>query len=87
MSLLHIMYYNIYHGRKKAPLNVMNIHAIDEICKSRDLITSFNRLGLCESYNSFKRQREDLAKYAIIKDSAITLPSHMSDAFFSTLVT
>ena len=86
MSLIQIMYYKINHGKKKTPLHVMNSHAIYDTCKSRTLITSFNRLGLCESYNSVKRQRRDLAKYAIIKnntESIICLPSHVSATSFT----
>ena len=69
MSVIQIMYYMIHHGQKMTPLHVMNSHTIYEACKSRDLITSFNRLGLCVSYNSMKRQRRDMAKYAILEHS------------------
>ena len=50
LSLIQIMHYNINHGRKKTPLHIMNASAIYEKCKSRELITSFNRAGLCVSY-------------------------------------
>ena len=86
MSVIQIMYYMIHHGQKMTPLHVMNSHAIYEACKSRDLITSFNRLGLCVSYNSMKRQRTDMAKYAILEHSnrsIIPMPAHLSPTAFT----
>ena len=77
-SLFQIMFYNLHSGNKRTPLHVMNAVEIYERCKSRELITSFNRSGLCISYASMKKHRNDLAKLAIISssESGLPLPSH-----------
>ena len=67
-SLSQILFYNINNAKKKTPLHIMNAVEILERCKSKELITSFNRSGLCISYKSMKRHREDLAKYAVYKN-------------------
>ena len=51
-SLFQIMFYNLHNGNKRTPLDVMNVVEIYQQCKSRELITSFNRSGLCISYAS-----------------------------------
>ena len=53
--LFQVMFYNLHNGNKRTPLRVMNAVEIYERCKSRELITSFNRNGLCISYASMKR--------------------------------
>ena len=49
-------------------------------CRSRELITMFNRMAVSLSYNAMKRHRSDLAKFAIYKskDCSVPLPSHFS---------
>ena len=56
----------------------MNSVEIYERCKSKELITSFNRSGLCISYTSMKNHRSDLAKFAVAQSSenGLPLPSH-----------
>ena len=49
-SIFQILYYNIHRGKKNTPLHIMNAAEIYEKCKSRELITSFNRCGVCVSY-------------------------------------
>ena len=58
----------------------MNSSAIYEKCKSRELLTSFNRLGLCTSYQETTLHRNNLAKLAISRsnDTGIPLPIHFS---------
>ena len=58
----------------------MNSSAIYEKCKSRELLTSFNRLGLCTSHKEPKLHRNNLAKLAISRrsDTGIPLPTHFS---------
>ena len=51
-SLFQIIFYNLHNGNKRTPLDVMNVVEIYQQCKSRELITSFNRSGLCISYAS-----------------------------------
>ena len=38
-----ILYYQAVHGSKNTPLHILNSHAIYEHCRSRELITAFNR--------------------------------------------
>ena len=84
-SLFQIMFYNLHSGNKRTPLHVMNAVEIYERCKSRELITSFNRSGLCISYASMKKHRNDLAKLAMISssESGLPLPSHFSPSVFT----
>ena len=63
----------------------MNALAIYERCKSRELITSFNKQSCSISYNTMKRHRADLAKYAVLKASqtGVPIPSHFSSSAFT----
>ena len=63
----------------------MNSSAIYEKCKSRELLRSFNRLGLCASYTEKKLHRNNLAKLAISRsnDTGIPLPTHFSKSQFT----
>ena len=86
-SLFQIMIYNIHNGRQRTPLHIMSTTEIYETCKSRELITSFNKSGLYAGYNTMKRHRTDLAKYAVVsgqeKERNVTLPSHFSPSRFT----
>ena len=84
-SLFQLIYYNIHNGKKKTPLHKMNSSGIYEKCKSRELLTSFNRLGLCTSYKETKLHRNSLAKLAISRsnDTGIPLPTHFSKSQFT----
>ena len=53
-SMLQILHYNIHSGRKLTPFHVMNSEQVHERCRSKELITSFNRSGLCISYQPTK---------------------------------
>ena len=77
-SLFQLIYCNIHMGKKKIPLHIMNSSAIYEKCKSRELLTPFNCLGLCVSYKGTKLHRNNLAKLAISRsnDTGIPLPTH-----------
>ena len=57
-ALYQIMYYNVHNDRRKTPLHLMAAHNIYDKCKSRELITSLNRIGVCISYNEIQRERE-----------------------------
>ena len=63
----------------------MNSSAIYEKCKIRELLTSFNRLGLCTSYKETKLHRRNLAKLAISRnnDPGIPLPTRFSKSQFA----
>ena len=58
------MLFNLHNGRKRTPLHLMNSVEIYEKCKSRELITSFNKSGLCISYASMKKHWSEQAKKA-----------------------
>ena len=79
-SLFQLIYYNIHNSKKKTPLHIMNSSAIYEKYKSRELLTSFNRLGLCTSYKEAKLHKNNLAKFAISRssDTGIPLSTHFS---------
>ena len=79
------MFYNLHNGNKRTPRHVMNAVEIYERCNSRELITSFNRSGLCISYASMKKHRNDLSKFAIANSSefGLAIPSHFSPSTFT----
>ena len=56
----------------------MNASAIYEKCENRELITSFNRSGLCVRYKEIKKHRRNLAKLAILnsKSNGVPISSH-----------
>ena len=84
-SLFQVTFYNMHNGYKRTPLHIMNSVEIYERCKSKELITSFNRSGLCISYTSMKNHRSDLAKFAVAQSSenGLPLPSHFSSNMFT----
>ena len=84
-SLFQIMFYQVTDGKHKTPLQIMNAHGIYERCRSRELITAFNRQSVCISYNTMKKLRSDLAKYTIHKSSEneIPLPNHFDSNCFT----
>ena len=69
----------------KAHHFIMNAHAIYEKCRSKEIITQQNRLGLSVSYNSIQKYRSNLAKHAILKSSEnnVPLPSHSRKEMFT----
>lgn len=62
--IVQILYYNIHSGRKLIFFYVMNSVQIYERCCSKELIASFNRSGLCISYQSMKQHWQNLARLA-----------------------
>ena len=63
----------------------MNAVEIYEKCKSRELITSFNKSGLCISYESMKKHRNELAKFSVSQssESSVPLSGHFSPNMFT----
>ena len=64
--LFQTMFYHKHHGAKKTPLHVMlgqHIYAKD---KSREMLTTTNRIGVSISYMDVRRSRRLLAEYAIL---------------------
>ena len=84
-SLFQIMYYNLHYGGQSTPFHIMNAHAIYEKCRSKEIITQQNRLGLSVSYNTTQKYRSNLAKHAMLKSSEnnVPLPSHFSKEMFT----
>ena len=67
--LFEIIFYNFHNDDKQTPLHVINLVEICERCKSREFITSLNGSGLCISYASMKKHRNDLAKFVVANSS------------------
>ena len=80
-SLFQIMYYHATHERHKKQTYVMNAHTLYEKCKSRELITAFNKPRLCISCQSIKSQWYNLAKFTVLQSLlvAIPLPGHFHE--------
>ena len=82
--LFQIMYYEKHHGAKKAPLHVMLAQHQYAKGRSRELLTSTNRIGVTTSYTDVRRPRRLLAAYAIesSKSNGTPIPSTFrKDAF------
>lgn len=76
LSTFQCMFYNVHQGHKRTPLHVMNSVAIHNTCKSKTLITNFNRFGLCVSYNELMRIHHDLASFTVqSSENGLPLPS------------
>ena len=66
-------------------MHILNAHAVYEHCRSRELITAFNRQGCSVSYKIMKPMSADIAKYTILKskDDQVPLRSHFSKSSFT----
>ena len=75
----------VNNGKRKSPLPVMISHTIYNKCKSREIITSLNNLGLTISYYELRKCRNNLGAYALNQDAEglIPLPSHFQPAEFT----
>ena len=84
-SLFQIMYYHATHDRHKTPMHVMNAHTIYEKCRSKKLITTFNKQCMCINYKSMKIQRSNLAKFTVLQSlpAEVPLPSHFDRKSFT----
>ena len=73
-----MMFYNVHNRRKKTPLHLMAAHNVCNKCKSRELITTLNRIGVCVSYNEVQRCRKNLAHYSCIEgeNDGVPITSH-----------
>ena len=69
----------------KIPLPIMNSNATYGKSKNRELLTSYNRLGLYMSYKETKQHRNNLAKLAILNSEpyGISRPTHFSPTQFA----
>ena len=83
-GLIQTMYYILHCGRKRTPMHMMNSQAIYEACKSATLITSFNRYGLCSSYDEVLRHHNDMGRFTVESSSdEVPFPSHFSSSQFT----
>ena len=80
-----MMLYNVHNGRKKTPPHLMAAHNVYDKCKSRELITTLNRIGVCVSYNEVQRSRKNLAHYSCIEGEkyGVPIPSHFVHESFT----
>ena len=85
--MVQILYYNIHSGRKLTPFHVINSVQICKRCRSKELITLFNKSNLCISYQSIKQHRQNLARLAIVQSniSKVLLPIHVSPEEFTVV--
>ena len=82
--LFQIMYYQMFHGARKTPLHTSFGHYQYGKCRSREILTVANRIGVSSSYNDVRRSRCLLAAYAVEKSSGheIPIPSNFTrDSF------
>lgn len=78
LSTFQFMFYNVHQGHKRTPLHVMNSVAIHDTCKSKTLISSFNKFGLCISYDELMRIHHDTASYTVQSaENGMPLPSSL----------
>ena len=84
-SLFNTLFYSVHRGRKKAPLHVMLAHSVHDRCKSKELITSLNRLGFCISYTQQRNCKANLTGYVVKKGSEcrVPLPAHFNTEEFT----
>lgn len=63
--LFQMLVYTIHNGIKRTPLHLMLGHSIYARDRSKSLLTVFNRIGACASYQSVRSARSLLASYAV----------------------
>jgi len=75
--LFQMLVYTLHNGVKKMPLHTMLRHALYARDRSKSLITAFNRIGSCTSYNTVRAARSLLASYAVkcSEDGETLMPS------------
>ena len=77
--------FNIMHsGREKTPLHLMTAHHVYDKCKSKELLTTLNRVEVSVSYNEVQQARRSLAKCTVWESEGgnVPLPSQfISDQF------
>jgi hypothetical protein len=84
-GLTQILYYILHHGRKRTAMHMMNSQSIYEACRSATLIKSFNRYGLCITYDEIQRYNNDNMTRFIVKSSSDNVPysSHFGSSQFT----
>ena len=84
-SMFQMLFYFVHRGQKKTPLTVMTGHTVYDKCKSRELITALNKIGVSTSYNEVLKNRKKLADYVLASsvNEGPPFPSHFSKDHFS----
>ena len=82
--LFQVLFYNVQKGKNKTPLHLMTGHSIHEKCKSRQLITLFNKASLSVNYNEIMKSHCNLAQYTTKECSeSLAFPSHFAKSSFT----
>lgn len=84
--LFQIMYYILFHGRRRTPLHILIGHSMYARDRSKTLMTAFNRVGVCSSYPFIRFLRQMLAAYAIWSsggDGDVPIPSNLNKEDFT----
>ena len=82
-ALFQIMFYNIHNGTKKTPLHSLISQVMYDTCKSATLIKSFNRFGLCTSYDELMRNHNDMAMHVKNSGEDDPFPINFSQSEFT----
>lgn len=79
-SLFQTTYYKMMHGRKKTPLHVMIGQGTYGKTRSRELLTTLNKIGVSISYCEARRLRNLLCNYTLCSQNPdeTPIPSHFS---------
>ena len=64
-TIFQIIHYLVHNGKKKTLLHLSLCESIYDTCRSKELITIMNRLGLCMSYDEIERIDIGLATLSI----------------------
>ena len=74
-------YNHIHHSRRKTPLHTMIGQYIYGKTRSREIITTLNRVGTSTSYNDVRRARNLMCAYTVQSSEAtgVPIPIHFSD--------
>ena len=85
ISLYQILYYNSHDRKEKTQLHLFIAHIGYEKCKSREVLTSLNKVGVSVGYNEVQKARNDLACFTYFrsKNAGFPIPSHFSKDKFT----
>ena len=67
VSIYRTIFYILHAGKKKTPLHMITTHVIYDKCKSRELITAFNHIGVSVSYRQVQKAKNNLTQYNVKK--------------------
>ena len=58
-AMFQMLFYFVHRGQKKTLLAVMTGHTVYDKCKSQELITALNKIGVSTSYNEVLKNRKN----------------------------